>query len=372
MGQSMASIETKQRADGTTAYRVRYRLKPGASPTVDTFNTADEAVNYAALVDRIGGEAARLKRHAAQGASHLTLDDLLESYVLSAPDITPATSGEYRRILARSGLADTLGLLPVDLIDRADIEKWVRTRSAKVSAKTLRNEHGLLSTLLTHALERGHIPLNPAKGVRLPKADRPELEILTDDEFLRLWNAMTDHYKPLVWLLAATGMRWGEATALTWRDIGEDQITIRQAWKHDEDGHRRILGMPKTQQGRRRIETTPAVIKSLGDRGKADDHVFVNAHGNPIVYHTFHRSHWRPACERAGLDPAPTIHGLRHFAASYMLAQGADIFEVSRALGHADITTTTKVYGHLVPSKTRPTAVHAARLDALRPQQIEA
>lgn len=368
----MATIETKQRTDGTTAYRVRYRLRPGANPTVDTFNTADEAVTYAALVDRIGGEAARLKRHTAQGASRLTLADMLHSYIQSAPDIAPATAGEYRRILDRSGLTTTLGLLPVDLIDRTDVEKWVRDRSPSVAPKTLRNEHGLLSTLLAHAVERGHIPLNPAKGVRLPKADRPELEIVTDDEFLRLWTAMSDHYKPLVWLLAATGMRWGEATALTWRDISEDQITVRQAWKHDEDGNRRILGMPKTQKGRRRIETTSAVIESLGKRGKADALVFVNAHGRPVVYHTFHKSHWTPACKRAGLDPAPTIHGLRHFAASYMLAQGTDIWEVSRALGHADITTTTKIYGHLVPSKTRPTAVHAARLDALRPQQLEA
>lgn len=368
----MATIETKQRADGTTAYRVRYRLKPGTNPTVDTFNTADEAVTYAALVDRIGGEAARLKRTTAQGASRLTLHDMLDSYLQSAPDISPATAGEYRRILDRSGLTKTLGLLPVDLIDRADIEKWVRDRARAISPKTLRNEHGLLSTLLAHAVERGHIPLNPAKGVRLPKADRPELEILTDDEFLRLWGAMSDRYKPLVWLLGATGMRWGEATALMWRDISEDQITVRQAWKHDEDGHRRILGMPKTQQGRRRIETTPGVIDSLGPRGKADEFVFTNAHGRPVVYHTFHKSHWTPACRRAGLDPAPTVHGLRHFAASYMLAQGTDIWEVSRALGHADITTTTKIYGHLVPSKTRPTAVHAARLDGLRARQLEA
>lgn len=368
----MATIETKQRADGTTAYRVRYRLRPGANPTVDTFNTAGEATDYAALVDRIGGEAARLKRTAALGASTTSLTDTLDSYLLSAPDISPATGSEYRRILARSGITDTLGRLPVDLIDREDIEKWVRARSKAVSAKTLRNEHGLLSTLLTHALERGHIPLNPAKGVRLPRVDRAELEILTDQEFLALHDAMHDRYKPLVWLLAATGLRWGEATALAWRDIGEDQITVRQAWKHDAEGHKRILGQPKTQKGRRRIETTPAVIESLGKRGKADDHVFTNTRGGPVVYHTFHKSHWKPACAAAGLDPAPTIHGLRHFAASYMLAQGADIFEVSRALGHADIATTTGVYGHLVPSRTRPTAVHAARLDELRAAQIEA
>lgn len=368
----MATIETKQRADGTTAYRVRYRLRPGTNPTVDTFNTAGEAADYSALVDRIGGEAARLKRHASLGASSITLADMLTSYLQSAPDISPATGMEYRRILARSGLDRALGLLPIDLIDRADIERWVRARSATVSPKTLRNEHGLLSTLLTHALERGHIPLNPARGIRLPKSYRAELEILTDEEFLTLHTSMSDRYKPLVWLLGATGMRWGEATALAWRDISEQQITVRQAWKHGEDGHKRVLGMPKTQTGRRRVETSPAVIDLLGPRGKPDAFVFTNAQGRPVTYGTFHKSHWKPACVRAGLDPAPTIHSLRHWAASYMLAQGTDPWEVSRALGHADISTTTRIYGHLIPSKTRPTAVHAARMDELRARQLTA
>lgn len=368
----MATIETRQRADGTTAYRVRYRIKPGTNATVDTFETADDAIDFSVLVDRIGGEAARAKRLASQGASNTSIKEVLDSYLRSAPDISPGTASEYRRILARSGLEKALGGIPIELVDRDDIEKWVRTRTTDVSPKTLRNEHGLLSTVLSHALERGQITLNPAKGVRLPKNYRAELEILTDTEFLKLHTKMTEKYQPLVWLLAATGLRWGEATALQWRDISADQITVRQAWKHDDEGHKRILGMPKTQKGRRRVETTAAVIELLGARGAADDFVFTNARGGPIVYHTFHRSHWAPACKAAELDPAPKIHGLRHFAASYMLAQGTDIWEVSRALGHSDIATTTGVYGHLVPSKTRPTAVHAARLDELRAKQLEA
>ncbi|GAB4094907.1 hypothetical protein GCM10028787_03820 [Brachybacterium horti] len=176
--------------------------------------------------------------------------------------------------------------------------------------------HDLLSTILGHALERGQVPVNAAKGVRLPKAERAELEILTDGEFLALHAAMSDRYKPLVWLLAATGMRWGEATAPQWRDVHETHIDVRQAWKHDEEGHKRILGTPKTRQGRRRIETTKAVVESLGERGAAGDFVFTNTRGKPIVYHTFHRSLWSPAASRAGIDPAPKTHGLRHVRAA--------------------------------------------------------
>lgn len=94
--------------------------------------------------------------------------------------------------------------------------------------------------------------------------------------------------------------------------------------------------------------------------------MFTNARGGSVKHSTFWESHWKPACTAVGLSPVPKIDSLRHWAASYMLAQGADLFEVSRALGHADISTTSNVYGHLVPSRTRPTETHAARLEELQ------
>ena len=373
----MASIQHRQRADGTVAYRVMFREKPGGGVVSETFDTADQAEYFKGLVERIGGAAARAKRAQAQHEGGPTMAEVLDHYIDAAPDITPGTGNEYRALLCRSGLADITGDVGVDMIDRADIEAWVKHRSTTPTKRTKRppapktvaNEHGLISTILEHAAQRGWRAGNPAKGVRLPKPRRHELDILTDAEFIALWSAMSDRYKPLVWLLGATGLRWGEATALQWRHIGKSTITVSQAWKHG-GGSRRELGEPKTAKGYRRVETTPAVIASLGERGADNDFVFTNANGAPVNYQTFYADHWKPACEAANLLPRPKVHGLRHFAASHMLAQGADLFEVSRALGHSSVSITADVYGHLVPSKTRPTSVHAARLDALRPKLL--
>lgn len=377
MGVTVASIQHRQRTDGTVAYRVMFRENSGSGVVSETFDTAGEADYFKQLVERIGGAAARAKRAQADNRHGKTMAEVLDSYLESAPDITPGTASEYRRILARTGLADITGDVGVELIDRADIEAWVRHRSTTPStrtkrppaAKTVANEHGLISTILTHAVERGWRASNPAKGVRLPKHHKAELELLDTAEFLALHDAITERYRPLVWLLGATGLRWGEATALQWRDIGNDTITVRQAWKHDES-HGRVLGPPKTRRAMRRIETSKTVIASLGQRGAPNDYVFTNTRGDAIKYSTFWESHWKPACQRANLAPAPTIHGLRHFAASYMLSQGSDIFEVSRALGHESVSTTSDVYGHLVRARTRPTATHAAALEAARAGQI--
>ena len=357
-----------------------FREKPGSGVVSETFDTADQADYFKNLVERIGGAAARAKRAIADDRGGPTMAEVLDNYLDSAPDLAPGTGVEYRAQLSRSGLSAVTGDVGVALIDRADIEAWVKGRATTPTkrtkrppaAKTVANEHGIISTILEHAVRREWIVRNPAKGVRLPKAPRHELDLLTDAEFMRLWSAMTDRYKPLVWLLGATGLRWGEATALQWRHIGADTISVVQAWKH-AGGSKRTLGEPKTAKGYRRIETSAKVIESLGERGADNDFVFTNARGNPVNYQTFYREHWTPACKAAKLVPQPKVHGLRHWAASYMLSQGADIFEVSRALGHNDISVTTGTYGHLVVSRTRPTMVHATAMDALKTaHQIEA
>jgi integrase len=65
-------------------------------------------------------------------------------------------------------------------------------------------------------------------------------------------------------------------------------------------------------------------------------------------------------------EPLPelTFHGLRHSAASLMLAGGADISTVSKLLGHASISITADVYAHLVAAVGQRAVDGAANLIA--------
>jgi integrase len=62
--------------------------------------------------------------------------------------------------------------------------------------------------------------------------------------------------------------------------------------------------------------------------------------------------------------PPLSFHGLRHCAASLMLASGADIAVVSKLLGHASIAITADVYGHLVGTIAQKAVDGAANLIA--------
>jgi integrase/recombinase XerD len=58
-----------------------------------------------------------------------------------------------------------------------------------------------------------------------------------------------------------------------------------------------------------------------------------------------------PAAERAGVNPAASIHWLRHAHASHAFDNGAPLTPVSTALGHADLKTIS-VYAHARPGES--------------------
>lgn len=79
---------------------------------------------------------------------------------------------------------------------------------------------------------------------------------------------------------------------------------------------------------------------------RLDDLVFTAPGGGPLRSSNFRRNVWTPAVTAAGFDGL-TIHGLRHTAASLYISAGAPPKVVQRILGHASITITMDLYGHL-------------------------
>lgn len=123
-----------------------------------------------------------------------------------------------------------LGQLPLDAIAPDDVREWMTWQQSAVAMsggtlghKSIKNAQGLLSTVLAAAVEAGHIPTNVAAGLALPKSPHVEDHVfLTSEELGTELRAVDDHWRPLVLLLVGTGLRWGEATALTVGDVDLD------------------------------------------------------------------------------------------------------------------------------------------------------
>jgi integrase len=157
----------------------------------------------------------------------------------------------------------------------------------------------------------------------------------------------------LILLLAYTGLRWGEATALRVCDIDFDRrrIDVRRAFS--DVGGRVILGAPKSHQSR----TVPlpqflvAEIAAAVAGRHVDQLVFTMPGGGVMRLPNWRRSVFLSARRRAGLSDRFRVHDLRHTAASLMIQAGYPPKMLQEIMGHASITTTLDLYGHLYPGE---------------------
>lgn len=371
----MASVTPRRNRNGTVTWRVQFRIE--GAMVQESFADDNAAHKFAQLVDRVGGAAARKARQARNDSQTATLTEFTAKYLDPSSGllsgVTPGTRDGYRQIAERSFLP-ILGPYPIDTISKQDVAAWVswqedqpstRYRDRKVSAKTIRNYHGLLSAILTAAVEQKLADENAARGTSLTSGIRQGVTFLTGEQFEVLMHFIPTHYKPLTLWLAGTGMRWGEATAITWADLDTSRVpamlSIDKAWKKGAK-NRAVLGPPKTSKGTRTISVWPELLAVLSERKAGGELVFMGLEQKGRVWsHRFHESAWIPAlksandpkkCAELGLIPigkTPRVHDLRHSHASWLIAAGVPLPYIQHRLGHENITTTVDLYGHMLP-----------------------
>lgn len=352
----MRAITETGQADARR-YRVRYR--DGGVETSQTFSRHADAVTFRDILG--DGKGTRVAdahewleaRRKGEAADDMSFGRWFDHYVDQLTGITPRTRNDYRSIHRRY-LAH-LDRLPLAGITRTHVTSLVNDMDeAGRSPKTIKQAVYLLSTCLQLAIDERRMTSNPCKRVRLPQQSlaTQEPRYLTPEEAAMLIAATPPHYQPLVMFLFGTGMRWSEATAIEARHVDLDAGTVRveQAWKR-VPGQGLILGPPKSKKSRRTVNAgVPALVAVKPLLRKSRDLVFVTPSGGMISHANFYNNVWRPACARAGLDPAPRLHDTRHSHASWLLSDGQDISAVQDQLGHESIETTRKVYAHLMPA----------------------
>lgn len=236
-----------------------------------------------------------------------------------------------------------------------------------MSPKTMRNLHGLLSSILNEAV-RAEPPLrarNPCALTRLPRRDDEideSANFLTPREVAALSRAFTMRQDQLLVMVAyGTGLRWGEVTALQPGDVvdpwsARPRVRVQRAWKRDADGGY-FLGKPKTKRSRRMVRISSSVRAALVELGlherDRDALLFTGAKANQRLHYSTFGDRWGRAVRRAqqagGLDKVPTPHDLRHSHAAALISAGHSLTYVQRRLGHESIKTTSDLYGHLLP-----------------------
>lgn len=181
-----------------------------------------------------------------------------------------------------------------------------------------------------------------------------EMNIWSEDE-LKAFLEVIDKpiYKELFITLYFTGIRLGEAQALSWEDFDGKQLNIDKSYtKKVKQGAYKIKG-PKTVTSIRKVSLGFPLAKLLNDFKESEKKLY----GFKESWYIFGRTKplsrtnidnvKRKALEVTNVKPI-RIHDFRHSHASNLLASGINIVAISKRLGHGDINITLKIYSHLL------------------------
>jgi integrase len=275
--------------------------------------------------------------------------------------LKPKTIEGYESLL-RVHVLPRFGTYRLDRIDTISIEQWIADlQKAGLSPSRIRQAYQVLHAMLKAAVKNRYIPRNPADGVKLPRQHKREMLFLDAAQVDRLASVVPDRYPTLIYLLAYTGMRWGEAAALRLRRIDVLRARIEIAESLEEVGGSVSFGTTKNHK--RRTIVIPSFLRDLlndhvlrfhvGDQASL---IFTASNGAPMRNSNFSSYVWRPAVVAADLPANLRIHDLRHTAAALLISQGGHPEAIKRQLGHSSIRVSLDTYGHLFPSEAEALA----------------
>lgn len=287
--------------------------------------------------------------------SNFTCDSLFKDYfefwikLYKEGAVRPVTLEKYRN--NQKYIAKIIPNLKMKDFDRNAYQELLNQYALTHERQTVIDFHHQVKGAILDAVDDGLIDRDPTrKAIFKGKAPREkkqkylnqfELHNLLED--LDLGMEITWDW--LILLIAKTGLRFSEALGLTPADFdfARQTISVNKTWDYKTNTG---FQPTKNRSSIRKVQMDwqlgmqfQHLIKNLNE----DEPIFVNG---PVCNSTPNNCLARH-CRKCGI-PEISIHGLRHTHASLLMFAGVSIASVSRRLGHSSITTTQKVYMHII------------------------
>lgn len=360
----MGSVSSYETAKGRR-YRGRWRDVTGAQHEKRGFLTKREAKLHVATVE----VSIFRGTYSSPSEARITVGELAVGWLANKEEALKPSSFAPLRTAWRVYVAPRWATTPIGAIRPSAVEQWIRElgRGEAVTAR-IRPSHagkprshsvvfrgvGILAGILDVAVRDGRITSNPARGAtNLPRNEwKQRRRYLTNDEVFRFARSAPDRMRSaLILTLAYTGIRWGEAVALTVNDVdlARRRLDIyRTATEVEGVIH---VGAPKSWQAR--SVPFPAFLNShlaaLSANKNPAELIFAAA-GSEFLSRPATakggQSWWLTALRNAELEHF-TPHALKHTAASLAVSAGANVKALQRMLGHKSAAMTLDTYADL-------------------------
>lgn len=178
-----------------------------------------------------------------------------------------------------------------ELRENGRIRKEIKDKQPGLSVSYIRGMHNMLKSCLNSAVDERLILRNPAMGCKLPRAEKKEMKVLTQEQlgsYLAAANARG--LLPMFFLELTTGLRKGELVPLLWSDVDTENMTIsitKQAYRMK--GGMKVQP-PKTGNSMRKIalsEETMELLKQEHDKHPGNPYLFPSPVNGGIVSMTW-------------------------------------------------------------------------------------
>lgn len=333
----MSSIRIRRGRNGAITFNALWRDDDGTQHS-KSFGIKSEAKAFLKPGGKIYEKTPNV--HGADG----TVAEYATNWVASHP-LKPAARQTYQYMLARH-IVPALGSKKVGRVARADIYTIVKQWQADDMGAALQAKcRAIMTSMFEDAVQRGIIPENPARGIRISKQVVREMRILTVEEYKRVLPKLPEEYRLLVRLLAASGARWGEAAELRPSDLQGDVLLLSRNVAEIKTPHRFVVQASLKNGKSRRVKISHALADELR-AAVNDNELFFGRNGTHMSRDHFGKV-WRKAQAEAGITPACRVHDLRHTAISWWLADGMPLSTVRDRAGHWNISVTSR-YIHAI------------------------
>ncbi|MDM1408682.1 site-specific integrase [Myroides sp. DF42-4-2] len=221
---------------------------------------------------------------------------------------------------------------------RTYFDKEARTKSdLPLSLNSKYSYFNKFKACLRAAFDEGYLALNYAAKTKSFEQAESQREYLTFNEVQQLAHTECKYevLKRAFLFSCLTGLRWSDIHNMTWSEV------------RDEDDSSRVNFRQEKTDGVEYLYISKQARELLGERKGNRDRVFIGlrysaVYNNAIVL-------W---CNKAGISKHITFHSARHTNAVLLLENGADIYTVSKRLGHREIRTTA-IYAKIVDEKMK-------------------
>lgn len=285
-------------------------------------------------------------------------------------DWTSGTSESASTVLKSVTFAD----VPMKMITEHHVKAWLKSmrqpgpkRKSGLASSTRKTRFNYVRMCFLAAVRLKVISSDPTSAVAAPKVPKAEtkMKVPTAAQVGDAIREAPDGFRCFVAVCAFAGLRLGEAAGLQRGDVNflRRTLTVERQVQGQTTGTTAVVS-PKYESGRT-IHLPDELVKMLAHHvetvGTLGPENWLFSWSGNVINRNSAGNQWRRLRTKVGMDEF-TLHDLRHFFASGLIADGCDVVTVQHALGHSSPSITLNTYSHLWPKAEERTRAAAAGL----------